>query len=99
MSYQHLTLTVMETTKLSAKGQVVLPKNVRDAHGWAPGVEFIVENTPGGVLLRPKSVSRLGRIADLAGTLRQAGRRRVSLKAMAAAISNEAKTRRARGRY
>ena len=99
MSYHCLTSITMDTTKLSAKGQVVLPKRVRDAHGWSPGVEFIVENTPDGVVLRPKSGKRLGRIAELAGMLRQTKRRRVSLKAMDAAISAEAKTRRARGRY
>ena len=33
----------METTKLSSKGQVVLPKSVRDAHKWQPGAEFAVE--------------------------------------------------------
>lgn len=89
----------METTKLSAKGQVVLPKGVRDAHGWTPGVEFVVESTPSGVLLRPKSAKRAGRIAELAGMLRRSGRRRVSLKAMNAAIEAEIRARRASGRY
>ena len=59
----------MDTTKLSAKGQIVLPKRVRDAHGWAPGAEFVVENTAVGVLLRPKSQGKKGRIADAAGML------------------------------
>jgi AbrB family looped-hinge helix DNA binding protein len=44
----------METTKLSSKGQVVLPKAVRDAHGWAPGTEFTIEVTTDGVRLRPR---------------------------------------------
>ncbi len=44
----------METTKLSSKGQVVLPKSVRDAHGWAAGTEFSVELTPDGVRLRQR---------------------------------------------
>ena len=43
----------METTKLSSKGQVILPKHIRTAHKWQPGVEFSVEDTPDGVLLRP----------------------------------------------
>jgi bifunctional DNA-binding transcriptional regulator/antitoxin component of YhaV-PrlF toxin-antitoxin module len=30
----------METTKPSSKGQVELPKSVRDEHGWTPGTEF-----------------------------------------------------------
>ena len=89
----------METTKLSAKGQVVLPKRVRDAHGWKPGVEFIVETTPAGVLLRPKSGKRTGRIADLAGMLKRPGRKPVSLEAMDAAVADAAKSRHARGRY
>lgn len=43
----------METTRLSSKGQVVLPKSIRDAHGLEPGVEFVVEDRPEGILLRP----------------------------------------------
>lgn len=45
----------METTKLSSKGQVVLPKSVRDEHGWTPGTEFEVESTADGVRLRAKA--------------------------------------------
>ncbi len=45
----------METTKLSSKGQIVLPKSVRDAQGWPPGTEFEVESRPDGVWLRTRS--------------------------------------------
>lgn len=99
MSYYRLTLVTMETTKLSAKGQVVLPKGVRDAHGWEPGLVFMVESTPAGVLLRPRSGKREGRIADLAGMLKQPGRKPVSIKAMNDAVAAAAKSRHARGRY
>ena len=35
-------------TKLSSKGQLVIPKTVRDAHGWKEGMEFeFVENERG----------------------------------------------------
>ena len=44
----------MDTTKLSSKGQVVLPKSVREAHGWAPGTEFEIESTPDGVQLHAR---------------------------------------------
>ena len=43
----------METTRLSSKGQIILPKSIRASHQWEPGVEFAVEDTPEGVLLRP----------------------------------------------
>ncbi len=43
----------METTKLSSKGQIVLPKAIRQSRRWPPGTEFLVENTPRGILLRP----------------------------------------------
>ena len=39
-------------TKLSAKGQVVIPKDVRDRLGWPQGSELEVVETAGGVLLR-----------------------------------------------
>jgi len=41
------------TTRLSAKGQIVIPKEVRDSHAWAPGTTFDVIDRPDGILLRP----------------------------------------------
>ena len=43
----------METTKLSSKGQVIIPKGSRQAHDWKPGLRFVVEDTDAGLLLRP----------------------------------------------
>lgn len=43
----------MATTGLSSKGQVTLPKAVRDRHGWQPGVELEAEDRGGAVVLRP----------------------------------------------
>jgi AbrB family looped-hinge helix DNA binding protein len=57
----------METTRLSSKGQVILPKSIRSAHHWDPGVEFVVEDTPEGVLLRPVKPFRRTRLEDVVG--------------------------------
>ena len=40
-------------TKLSSKGQLVIPKTVRDAHGWKEGTEFEFVENERGVLLQP----------------------------------------------
>jgi AbrB family looped-hinge helix DNA binding protein len=45
---------VTAQTKLSAKGQVVIPKDVRDRLGWLQGSELEVVETGDGVLLRKK---------------------------------------------
>nr|MBA2549451.1 AbrB/MazE/SpoVT family DNA-binding domain-containing protein [Burkholderiaceae bacterium] len=44
----------MESTKLSSKGQVILPAAIRTARRWTPGTEFAVLETADGVLLKPK---------------------------------------------
>ncbi|MGI8743293.1 MAG: AbrB/MazE/SpoVT family DNA-binding domain-containing protein [Bryobacteraceae bacterium] len=44
----------MVTTRLSTKGQIVLPKHVRTSRAWGPGIEFTVEETGDGILLRPE---------------------------------------------
>jgi AbrB family looped-hinge helix DNA binding protein len=45
-------------TKLSAKGQVVIPKGVRDRLGWPQGSELEVVETGDGVLLRKKQARK-----------------------------------------
>jgi AbrB family looped-hinge helix DNA binding protein len=47
-------------TKLSAKGQIVIPKDVRDRLGWPQGSELEVVETAGGIFLRkPRKANKL----------------------------------------
>ena len=41
-------------TKVSAQGQVVIPKDVRDRLHWEPGTELEVVDGPAGVTLRTR---------------------------------------------
>jgi AbrB family looped-hinge helix DNA binding protein len=43
----------MAKTRMSSKGQVIIPKAVRDRHGWATGLELEVEDRGDAVVLRP----------------------------------------------
>jgi AbrB family looped-hinge helix DNA binding protein len=87
----------VETTRLSSKGQIVLPSSIRNAHQWLAGTEFQVHETPDGILLKLISQPRDSRIEDVAGCLKPT--RRVSQQEMDNAIAQEAKKRHARGRY
>jgi AbrB family looped-hinge helix DNA binding protein len=88
----------VETTRLSSKGQVILPKSVRDARHWGAGTEFVVENTAEGVLLRPVKRLRPPRLDEVAGCLRSS-RPAATVVEMEAAIGAEIAARRDRGRY
>jgi AbrB family looped-hinge helix DNA binding protein len=44
----------MNTTTLSSKGQIVIPKAIREAYAWPVGMPFLVLDTPAGILLKPK---------------------------------------------
>jgi AbrB family looped-hinge helix DNA binding protein len=39
------------TTVVSTKGQVILPKTIRDQRHWDAGTRLVVEDTEAGVLL------------------------------------------------
>jgi AbrB family looped-hinge helix DNA binding protein len=60
----------METTKLSSKGQVIIPKAVRASRRWRVGLELQVIDTGDGVLLKPKAPFETAVLADVAGMLK-----------------------------
>lgn len=88
----------METTRLSTKGQVILPKAVRSARAWLPGTQFSVEETPEGLLLRPIGRFPETRLEEVAGCLKWTGKPKTTLQ-MRRAIAREIKRRHDRGRY
>lgn len=88
----------METTRLSTKGQIVLPKNLRVSRAWGPGTEFTVEEMDDGILLRPVGRFPLTELDDVVGSLRSR-RKALTAASIRAAVAQEVKRRHDRGRY
>lgn len=57
----------METTRLSSKGQVIIPKALRNVHHWAPGLELVVIDTGDGLLLKPKAAFAPAELSEVFG--------------------------------
>lgn len=66
----------MEKTRLSHKGQVVVPHKIREQFGWQPGLEFAVEPIEGGIALRPITAFTPTTIAEVYGCLDYEGPRK-----------------------
>ena len=88
----------MQTTRLSTKGQIILPKNIRTSHAWGPGTEFTIEETSDGILLRPAARFPVARLDDVAGCLRS-NRKSKTIAQIHTAIGREVIRRHDRGRY
>ena len=88
----------METTRLSTKGQIILPKGIRDSRAWGPGTEFEVEETGDGILLRPAAHFPDTNLEEVAGCLRSRRKSRTPAQ-MRGAIVREVMRRHDRGRY
>jgi AbrB family looped-hinge helix DNA binding protein len=79
-------------TLVSAKGQVILPKAIRDQRHWPAGTRLLVENTPDGVLLRFAAMFPPTSIESVFGSLPYKGKA-LSVDDMNAAVAAEAKRR------
>ncbi|WAC22405.1 AbrB/MazE/SpoVT family DNA-binding domain-containing protein [Blastomonas sp. SL216] len=60
-----------DITRLSAKGQIVIPKDVRDRLGWAQGHDLEVIQMGDGVMLRPVTRTQRLSIEEATRELRQ----------------------------
>jgi AbrB family looped-hinge helix DNA binding protein len=58
---------------LSSKGQVVIPKEIRDELHWEAGLELTIETTESGVLLKSRAAGKKLRLEDLRGFLKYGG--------------------------
>lgn len=80
------------TTVISTKGQVILPKAIRERRHWSAGTQLTVEDTPGGVLLKAVRIFPETELGAVFGSMRYDGPA-LSLHEMEAAIDKEAKRR------
>jgi len=81
----------METVKMSSKGQIVIPKELREAQRITPGMEFVVSTVGDEIRLRPAPLFAPSTHAQAAGCLRRKGRKAPSDTAMNEAIRARAK--------
>jgi AbrB family looped-hinge helix DNA binding protein len=68
----------METVKVSSKGQIVIPKELRDAFDIVPGTQFVISADGDEIRLRPAPAFTRTRAADGLGLLARKGRGQLS---------------------
>jgi AbrB family looped-hinge helix DNA binding protein len=64
----------MDFVKLSSKGQVIIPKPIRDAYHWDTGQELMLVDTGSGILLQPKAPFVESALDEVAGSLHYTGK-------------------------
>lgn len=81
------------SVRLSTKGQLVVPKEVRLRHGWNEGVELVLEDEDGGILLRAARRLPETTLDDIVGCAGYRGPMK-TLEEMEAGIARGARERR-----
>ena len=77
-------------TRLSSKGQIVIPRQIRQSHGWQPGVAFTIFDDGESLILKPVVSRATVDIKDVIGCTGYVGEKK-SLAEMDAGIIEEAK--------
>jgi AbrB family looped-hinge helix DNA binding protein len=80
-------------TRLSTKGQLIIPKAIRERHGWSPGSELALEDHGDAVVIRSVKHGPETTFEELVGCIGYRGPAR-SLEDMEAAIARGARERR-----
>ena len=65
----------LATTRMSSKGQVVIPEEIRDKLGLKAGTQFVVVGNRDVVILKAISAPSVKEFNDLIGQARQQARR------------------------
>lgn len=81
----------MQTT-LSSKGQIVIPRRIRQQHGWQPGVSFNIIDKDNTLIFEPINTKVQTKLEDVIGCVGYHGKKK-SQKQMDAGIVEEVKRR------
>lgn len=81
------------SVRLSTKGQLVVPKEIRERHGWTEGMELVLEDQGDRVVLRLARQFPETTLEDLVGCTGYKGPAK-SLEDMEAGIALGARARR-----
>jgi AbrB family looped-hinge helix DNA binding protein len=76
-------------TKLSSKGQIVIPRQIRQNHGWKQGVCFSIIDDGDSIVLKPVISREITLLADVIGCAGYDGPKK-SLAEMDAGVLEEA---------
>jgi AbrB family looped-hinge helix DNA binding protein len=79
----------MQTTKMSSKGQVIIPKSLRSRYNWDTGQKLSVIDTGDGILLKASHSFKKTELEQVAGILKYSGKP-VSIDEMEEAIKKGA---------
>lgn len=85
-------------TIVSTKGQVILPKVIRDQRRWDAGTRLVVEDTPEGVLLKPEALFPPTTVDEVFGMLKYEGPP-IPVEEMHEGVLREARRRYESGEY
>lgn len=77
-------------TRLSSKGQIVIPRQIRQSHGWGPGVSFSIIDEGDSIILKPALNRKTTVLDDVVGCAAYSGPTK-SLADMDAGILEEAR--------
>jgi AbrB family looped-hinge helix DNA binding protein len=83
------------TVRLSTKGQLILPKSIRQRLRWSAGTRLVVEDTAEGVVLKAAPIFDSASPEEVFGSLKVSGPPK-TLQEMDAGVLAEARRRHAR---
>jgi len=68
-------MSAIATTRMSSRGQVVIPEEIRTQYGWDSGMSFVVIGHADAIILQPIEVPDMSQFAALLSSSREAAQR------------------------
>jgi AbrB family looped-hinge helix DNA binding protein len=86
-------MSTLATTRLSSKGQVVIPEAIREELGLEPGTQFVVVGQRGAIILKSISKPSVGQFSALMKAARQQAKKAGMKKSDVAAAVRKVRKR------